>query len=191
MRKHFLFALVLASLALPSAAQEDDFSYGEVTLGALQRDSDTDSSKFLEYRDIPQGGVMPYLRFEGKKGELRWDLRAADVTQKDQRYFLRFGNEKVVLKGDYTGIPHNFGNGGKSLLGPVTENEWRLSDTVQQAYQNAVVAVPSNGQIDYNCQPRFGFTPSPTCFSLTRLVTPGLDASPADIDLKQIGRAHV
>ena len=48
-----------------------------------------------------------------------------------------------ALKGDYTGIPHNFGNGGKSLLGPVAENDWRLSDTVQQAYQNAIVAVPS------------------------------------------------
>ena len=184
MRKHFLFAIILGSLALPAAAQEDDFSYGEVTLGALQRDSDTDSSKFLEYRDIPQGGVLPYLRFEGKKGDLRWDLRAADVTQKDQRYFLRFGNKRIVLKGEYTGIPHNFGNGGKSLLGPVAENEWRLSDTVQQTYQNAIVGVPPTGQIDYNCQPRFGFTPSPTCFSLTKLVTPGLDASPADIDLK-------
>ena len=185
MRRHAWFAAILvASLAHPAAAQEEDFNYGEVTLGALQRDSDTDSSKFLEYRDIPQGGVVPYLRFEGKKGALRWDLRAADVTQKDQRYFLRLGNERLVLRGDYTGIPHNFGNGGKSLLAPVGENEWRLSDSVQQAYQNAIVAVPSNGQIDYNCQPRFGFTPSPTCFSLTRLVTPGLDASPADIDLK-------
>jgi Putative outer membrane beta-barrel porin, MtrB/PioB len=188
MRKHFLLAIVLGSLTLPAAAQDaaldKDFSYGEVTLGAQQRDSDTNSSKFLEYRDIPQGGVLPYLRFEGKKGELRWDLKAADVTQKDQRYFLRFGNEHVVVKGDYTGIPHNFGNGGKSLLGPVGENSWRLSDTVQQAYQNAVVGVPSNGQIDYNCQPRFGFTPSPTCFSLLKLVTPGLDAAPGNIDLK-------
>ena len=44
--------------------------------------------------------------------------------------------------------------------------------------------MPANGQIDYNCQPRFGFTPSPTCFSLTSLVTPGLDAAPGNVDLK-------
>ena len=45
-----------------------------------------------------------------------------------------------------------------------------LSDTVQQAYQNAVVGVSPTGQIDYDCQPRVGFNPSPTCFSLSKLV---------------------
>jgi hypothetical protein len=186
MTKHCGLVIVLASLAVPAAAQEADFSYGEISLGALQRASDTDSSKFLEYRDIPQGGALPYLRFEGKRGEIRWDLRAKDVTQKDQRYFLRFASDTVVLRADYTGTPHNFGNGGRSLLGPISENDWRLSDTVQQAYQNAIVAVPPSptGQIDYNCQPRFGFTPSPNCFSLLKLVTPGLDAAPGAIDLK-------
>ena len=61
---------------------------------------------------------LPYLRFEGKKGDLRWDLLAADVTQKDQRYFLPLRERaRRRCTGDYTGIPHNFGNGGKSLLG--------------------------------------------------------------------------
>jgi hypothetical protein len=166
------------------------------TIGAITRDVDTGSSKFFEYRDIPNGGVLPHLRFQGKNGELRWDLNATDVTQKDQTYFLNVEKGTVALHATYVGIPHSFGNGGKSLLAPVGENEWRLSDTVQQSYQNAIVAVPptagAGGQIDYNCQPRFGFTPLPTCFSLLGSVSPGLAAAPGNIDLKiQRGRGNL
>jgi Putative outer membrane beta-barrel porin, MtrB/PioB len=169
-----------------------DFKSVDVTVGAIQRSNDTGSSKFFEYRDIPNGGVLPHLNFAGKSGDLRWEFDARDVTQKDQTYFLNANKDGRAIHASYVGIPHSFGNSGLSLLSPVGENEWRLSDTVQQAYQNAVVAVPSNGQIDYNCQPRFGFTPSPTCFSLLALVTPGLNAAPANIDLKlQRGRGNV
>jgi hypothetical protein len=186
-----------ASAAEPSydPALAPDFKDVDATIGAIQRDVDTGSSKFFEYRDIPNGGVVPHLRFQGKSGELRWDLYATDVTQKDQTYFLNLEKGSVALHATYVGIPHSFGNGGKSLLGPVGENEWRLSDTVQQSYQNAVVAVPpsnAGGQIDYNCQRRFGFNPSPTCFSLFALVNPGLAAAPANIDLKvQRGRGNL
>jgi hypothetical protein len=186
------------SPAAPAAARADlvpDFKDVSVTIGGIQRDVDTGSSKFFEYRDIPNGGVLPLLRFQGKNGELRWDFRATDVTQKDQTYYLDVEKGTVALHADYTGIPHSFGNGGRSLLGPVGENEWRLSDTVQQSHQNAVVGVPpsnAGGQIDYNCQPRFGFTPQPTCFSLLALVSPGLAAAPASIDLKlQRGRGNL
>jgi len=169
-----------------------DFKSVDVTIGAIQRSNDTGSSKFFEYRDIPNGGVVPHLNFAGKSGDFRWELDARDVTQKDQTYFLNVEKGGVALHGSYVGIPHDFGNSGKSLLSPVAPNEWRLSDTVQQVYQNQIVAVPANGQIDYNCQPRFGFTPSPTCFSLLALVTPGLNAAPANIDLRiQRGRGNL
>ena len=222
MKRSFLVALAVTALASPVLAQTakpaptptptpapaaadaeptydaalaPDFKDVEATIGAIQRDVDTGSSKFFEYRDIPNGGVMPHLRFQGKNGELRWDLNATDITQKDQTYFLNAEKGKVALHASYVGIPHSFGNGGKSLLAPVGENQWRLSDTVQQSYQNAVVGVPASnagGQIDYNCQARFGFTPNPTCFSLLALVSPGLAAAPANIDLKlQRGRGNV
>jgi hypothetical protein len=173
----------------PAAAEDTapDFTDVSVTIGAAQKDPDTDSSKFLEYRDIPQGGVLPYFASRGKKGDFRWALVAKDVTQKDQTYFVSFEKPSWKLSGDYVGVPHNFGNGGRSLLSPVEENVWRLSDTTQASYQSAIVAVPAQnrgGQIDYNCQPRFGFTPAAGCFSLAALVAPGLDATPQNIDLK-------
>jgi hypothetical protein len=185
MKRIFILAIAVAALALPAFAQED-FNTGTVTVGAEQRYFNTNSSKFLEYRDIPQGGVLPFFSFQGKKGEFRYTLYGYDVTQKDQRYFGRFEGENWRLQGTYLGVPHNFGNGGKAILSPVSENEWLLSNTVQDAYQKAIVAVPPSprGQIDYNCQARPGFVPLPGCFSLYGLVSPGLAAAPANVDLK-------
>jgi hypothetical protein len=162
----FIPAIAAMALALPAVAQED-FRNIDITIGVLQRDSDTNSSKFLEYRDIPQGAVIPLLRLQGKKGDFTYNFQAKDVTQDDQRYFLRLGTDDWKLRGDYTGVPHNFGNGGKSLLLPTRENDWQLSNTVQAAYQAAVTAT---GSTDYSF--------------LSRLVQPGLDAAPANIDLR-------
>src|SRR5262245_20301565 len=132
----FILAMALLALALPAFTQ--DFETGEVTFGVLQKDPDTDSSKFLEYRDIPQGATLPAFQFRGRKGDFAYTLYGRDVTQRDQRYFFKLQNDSIKLTADYTGIPHNFGNGGKSLLSPVTENEWLLSNTVQGAYQTAI-----------------------------------------------------
>src|SRR5262245_17305717 len=90
MKRTFL-AFVVAAVAVPAAAQED-FQNVTVTFGALQKDFDTNSSKFLEYRDIPQGAVVPAFRFQGKKGDYHYDLQGRDVTQGDQRYRLDVGN---------------------------------------------------------------------------------------------------
>jgi hypothetical protein len=184
--KHNTLIVAIAVLAPAVPALAQDYQTGEVTFGVFQKDPDTDSSKFLEYRDIPQGAALPFFNVRGRKGGFQYTLYGSDVTQKDQRYLFKLQNDSMKLTADYTGIPHNFGNGGKSLLSPVTENEWLLSNTVQQAYQTAVVAVPPSptGQIDYNCQPRPGFTPAPGCFSLFNLVSPGLAAAPPNIDLK-------
>ena len=135
-----------------------------------RRDVDTISSKFYEYRDIPQGGVAQYFRFKGKKGDFRYDFSGIDVTQKDQRYSGRFEGSNWKLKADYTGIPHNFGNGGKSILNIDEPNVWRLSDTLQSYYQSQVVA--NQPRLDYNCQPRPGYNPPANCFSLSTWCRP-------------------
>ena len=176
MKRIFILAIAGLGLTLPAFAQEDYTRVG-FTLGVEQRDSDTDSSKFLEYRDIPQGAVLPILSFDGKKGSFRYNFLGKDITQKDQRYLFKLQNDSIKVSGNYTGIPHNFGNGGKSLLGPVSENAWRLSDTTQNAYQGAIAAVPGTAV-------NYAF--------LSRLVQPGLDAAPANIDLKLLrGRGNL
>ena len=179
--KSIIIASAFVALALPALAQED-FSTGEITLGLQQRDVNTISSKFFEYRDIPQGAVTQSFRFAGKKGDFRYDFLGSEVTQKDQRYSGRFEGTNWKLKADYTGIPHAFGNGGKSILNIVEPNVWRISDTLQSYYQTQLIA--ARGRIDYNCQPRPGFTPAANCFSLFALVSPTLDPHPSDIDIK-------
>jgi Putative outer membrane beta-barrel porin, MtrB/PioB len=194
MKRTRLPLVVLLAFCPPAFAQEEDYSFGSGSIGLLQRDSDTISSKFLEYRDIPQGAVAPLFTFDGKKGDFRYSFLGRDITQKDQLYFLNLSTGAIRIEGNWVGIPHNFGNGGKTILNPVGETDWRISDTTQAAYQAAIVAVPPSpaGQIDYDCRPRPGFTPSPTCFSLLRLVTPGLEGQPANIDLKLTrGRGNV
>lgn len=167
MKRTLSLVPVMVLAAWPAMAQ--DFESVTLTLGGLQKSFDTDSSKFLEYRDIPQGGVLPAFRVQGRKGDVRYDLQGLDVTQKDQRYFGLVSTGSVRLQASYTGIPHNFGNGGRSLLSPLSADNWRLSDTVQSSYQAAILAPPGS-------QVTFAF--------LSRLVQPGLDAAPGAIDLK-------
>lgn len=174
MNRIFL-AIAAAAVAVPAAAQED-FHDVTLTFGALQTDVDTISSKFLEYRDIPQGAVLPAFRFQGRKGALDYDLRGQDVSQDDQKYSLRLGGDRFRLIGTYVGVPHHFGNGGKSLLSPVAPNDWRIADTSQLFYQNAIVASGNNTSYSF----------------LSQLVQPGLNAAPANVDLKlQRGRGAV
>ena len=168
MKRDYAFAAAVLAMALPALAQED-FAEGELTLGILQKDFDTNSSKFLEYRDIPQGPVAPAVGFQGKKGDWRYRLFGRDVTQKDQRYFGWADNGTVRVEATYVGIPHNFGNGGKSILSPTTDNEWRLSDTLQRTHQDTIAATPGSGV-------NYAF--------LSNLVAPSLAAAPSNVDLK-------
>jgi len=175
--KRFILAAAVVALALPVLAQ-DDFNVGEVTLGLMQRDSDTNSAKFLEYRDLPQGPVLPWLRLFGKKGEFRYDIVAKDITQKDQRFGAKLSNDTWRFTGSYSSIPHNFGNGGRSLLQPIRENEWRISDSTQEYYQAWLIANQAARNVSYT--------------TLSALVAPGLEAAPSNIDIKLVrGRTNL
>jgi MtrB/PioB family decaheme-associated outer membrane protein len=197
--KRLVFALIASGAAFSVAAEEPkldfggplfgqflpgtdaqegaDFQVGVFSFGLWQNDSDTISSKFLEYRDIPQGAVAPFFRLSGKKGNYRYDLIGHDVTQKDQRYSGKLEASQWKVEVDYTGIPHNFGNGGKSILEPVGETEWRLSDTLQGAHQDAVTALPSSSR---------------TYPNLAAIVNPTLVDRPADLDIKlQRNRSNI
>jgi hypothetical protein len=174
--KRILAVVAVVAFALPALAQ-DDFNVGEIGLGILQKDFDTNSSRFLEYRDIPQGPVSPLVSFSGKSGDLRYGIRAMDATQRDQSYAGFVANDVVRFEASYVGIPHNFGNGGRSLLTPTSETSWQLSDTTQAAYQAAILAASP---------PSINFT------FLNNLVAPGLASAASNIDLKLLrGRTNL
>jgi Putative outer membrane beta-barrel porin, MtrB/PioB len=154
----------------PVTIQEGgDYNAGVVSFGLFQQSSDTISSKFLEYRDIPNGAVAPFFRLKGKKGDYRYELIGHDVTQSDQRYFGRFEGKSWRFQVNYTGIPHHFGNGGKSILIPVEQTdktEWRISDSLQQSFQASIVALPVRNYA-----------------TVLPIVQPTLDSQPSDINI--------
>ncbi len=167
--KRIVISLAFVALALPAVAQEaPDFTTAEITLGLFQRDT-PGSSKFLEYRDIPQGAVLPFFQFKGRKGEYNYDFYGYGVTQTDQRYNGVFQTETWKFEGNYVGVPHNFGNSGKSPLNPTNstdQTEWRMSDTLQGAIQTEVEGLASR---NYD--------------TVLPIVQPTLDAQPSNIDL--------
>ena len=166
--KRIVITLALVALALPVVAQETpDFTTAEITLGLWQRDA-PGSSKFFEYRDIPQGAVLPSFDFSGRKGDYHYDFYGYDVTQRDQRYAGLFEGKTWKFEASYVGIPHRFGNGGKSPLSPTnaTATEWRMSDTTQAAIQTQIEAL---GSRNYD--------------TVLPIVQPTLDAQPSNVDI--------
>ncbi len=171
--KRALFGSVVALMALPLHAQDappavaNDFFSGRVELGLIQKDVDTISSKFLEYRDIPNGIVLPYFRLNGEKEGLRYDFAGQFLQQTDQRFRLRVEKGWFRLDGDYNTIPHRFGNGGRTLEQVTSEGVFRISPALQAA--NQTIIGPPSSRINYTF--------------LNNLVTPSLNASAPDVDL--------
>jgi MtrB/PioB family decaheme-associated outer membrane protein len=151
----------------PANAGADDFFSGQADLSLIQKDVNTISSKFLEYRDIPNGIAVPFFRLDGQKGGLRYDFAGQFVQQSDQRFLMRVEKDWFRLDGDYNTIPHRFGNGGKTLEQRTGEGVYQISDSLQQGFQTTI-GVPR---------------PALTYAFLNALVAPSLAATPADVDL--------
>lgn len=166
--KRIILTLAVVAFALPVAAQED-FASGEVVLGLSQTDV-PGSSMFFQYRDIPQGGTVPFFQFQGRKGDYNYNFYGYGVTQDDQRYFGRFESSTWKFEGSFVGVPHNFGNSGLSPLNPVNprdQTDWRMSDTLQSTLQSEVEALPQR-----------------TYEAILGVVAPVLAAQPDNIDVK-------
>jgi MtrB/PioB family decaheme-associated outer membrane protein len=186
-RKTVTLTVVLAgACALAPAQMVTDSNRGEFSLGASQTDSNTLSSKFLEYRDIPNGLFSPQFRFSGEKNAFRYDVFGLNVRQKDQAFRGFLENDVFRLSAAYAQIPHSFGNDGHTLLNETDPGVWQLSNTLQQAFQNALPAVtPARSGIAYTCDPRpSSISPTVACVSLLDLVSPSLAAVHSSVDLR-------
>jgi MtrB/PioB family decaheme-associated outer membrane protein len=158
-----------AGLSLAQQPASEDFQTGEISIAVGQTDSDTLSSKFEEYRDVPNGLVIPWFRFQGMDKGFRWDFSGRDVRERDQQFQLDLSKGWFSLEGDYNQIPHDFGNDGHTLLQNTREGVWEISDATQRAFQTTLEATNPRSQINYAF--------------LRALVAPGLAASNA-VDLR-------
>ncbi len=131
--------------AQPTTTQADDkalpapeFSLRQIEFGLQNADADTRSSRFREYRELPNGVFMPYARFAGQTAKLRYDVSGRNVLQKDAAYRLLLAPEAFRLTVDYQRIPHRFGNDGRTLFHEAAPGQFVISDTLQQAHQDAL-----------------------------------------------------
>jgi MtrB/PioB family decaheme-associated outer membrane protein len=132
-----------AGTAAASAAQDKDkataastdFETGELNFQVTGR-PDVASSKFQEYRDVVNGVSLPSFRLFGSENGVRFDLRGQNVKQLDERYTGYLETDLFAVSADYNSIVHRIGNGGRTLLVQQSPGVWRMSPTLQQAFQN-------------------------------------------------------
>lgn len=141
MKRAILIALTLA-IASPLFAQQmvtapTGTIFGRVDFGLQPVSLDRDSSKFNEYREVPDGGFIPMLRIFGDEA-LQYDLVAENVRQDDARYRLRVGTPLFRVNIDYNQIPHRFGNDARTLYEPLENGMLRIDDAIQRHCQTEV-----------------------------------------------------
>jgi MtrB/PioB family decaheme-associated outer membrane protein len=158
-----------ANTAPSDANMPSDWHAGTLVLGTQWKDVNTISSKFMEYRDVPNGLVVPRFRFQGQKGSFRYDVIGDNARQTDQRFRARLADEKWKLEGDYNRIPHDFGNAGHTLLEQTSEGVFQMSDTLQRQFQTTLESANPRSLITYPF--------------LLNLVTPSLAAA-NQVDIK-------
>jgi hypothetical protein len=140
-------AMGLLMAATTAAAQKAPAvtSGGEISIRTMGVE-DVESSKFTEYKDLPNGVSIPYVNLWSKGGKVDFNLTGQNVSQLNQRFF---GSAKALgmkLKFDYNQIPHNMGNDGRSIFSETTPGVWTMSDNLQAALQAAVVGMSSAGR---------------------------------------------
>jgi hypothetical protein len=159
MKRITLSAVVLAcgvALTVPAAAQipppvvpltpppadTPNWLFGSVNLSLLGVD-DVASSKFEEYRVVPEGASVPLFNFRGRRNGNDFALFAQNVSQDDQRYTGWADVGGLGVFADYNQIPHDMGNFANTIHTETAPGIWRMNATARQALGDAVDAVPA------------------------------------------------
>jgi MtrB/PioB family decaheme-associated outer membrane protein len=147
MKKLLSFTLVLGlvlggALRLPAAedSPKDQVVIKGEAVAAIQGVDDVrKSSKFTEYRDVPNGFVFNAIRFSLTKGDRYLNMFADRIRQQDARYGLSFG-QYGKLKADFVWdkIPHRFSFFAKTLYVEPEPGVFTLPDEIQTLVEAAV-----------------------------------------------------
>jgi len=150
---------------------------GQVTLDLIGR-SDVASSKFDEYRVVPEGVSLPVLNVFRTTDKFDFNLQAFSVAQGDQRYTGWANFPGVGIAFDYNQIPHNMGNNGLVIFNETSPGLWSMSATERKGIHDTVDATP-NAQRTY-------------AFYQNLLAPTGVSANPLDISsLRQRGNVEL
>ena len=129
-----------AAAAAPAAAEmEPAFALRRIDFGVQDVETDTNSSRFREYRDVPAGIVIPFARFAGDE-KFPYDVTAENVLQSDARYRVLAQPGSIGILAEFVKIPHRFGNSGHTLFETTGPGVLSISPTLRQAFQSAIEA---------------------------------------------------
>ena len=109
-------AQLAGTSAKPCVTTSTGTTGGQLTVGVLGA-SDVDSSKFTEYRDVPEGFYVPCFNLFSTSSKVDFNLFGYNVRQTDQRYNGWFNTSAFDLSFDYNQTPHNMGNGAHTIHG--------------------------------------------------------------------------
>jgi len=107
-------------------------------LGAQRLSLDTRSSKFDEYREVPDGAYVPFFGLSSFTDGGRYAITGEDVGQRDVRYTVEAERGDFGLNFVYDQIPHRFGNDAKTLLQKTSVGRLEISDTLQRSFQTSI-----------------------------------------------------
>lgn len=133
-------AMGLLMVASVAAAQNAPASGGSITIKTTGVE-DVTSSKFTEYKDLPNGVSISNFNLFSTTKNLDFNLTGQNVSLKNQRYFGSLKAMGLGVKFDYNQIPHNMGFDGQSLFQESAPGIWTASSTLRTALQNAINAM--------------------------------------------------
>ena len=103
-------------------------------------DVDSNSSKFREYRDVPEGLAGPSLRVFGSTEKSQFLITAEHIQESDRRFDVGFENDAIGIDVFYDQIPHRLGNEAHSILTRAADEAWGVSDLAQLEAQQRLEA---------------------------------------------------
>jgi Putative outer membrane beta-barrel porin, MtrB/PioB len=119
-------------------------SGGDITYRAMTTDqgefgpNGSLSSKWGEYRSLPNGASISSLNLWSSGGKIDFNLTGYNVQQKDQQFLGAVKALGLDLKFNWNEIPHEMGSGARTIFTNTTPGVWTMSSTLRQALQNAV-----------------------------------------------------
>ena len=171
-----ILAVAAVLLGAPAAFADDgqgfSFNLDDLVVSINEYDSDDNSAKAEEYRDLDDGFQIRKLDISGASADHNrsMSLRLRRVGREDGRYTFDYGYAgRYGLMIDYNKIPHNFGYGGRTIYSRTGPGRYAIPDATQGFLQDSVL---NASNIDFNF--------------LKGLVDPLLtDAAPINIGLRR------
>lgn len=110
---------------------------------------DPRSSKFVEYRDVPEGLSGPSFRFGTETASATIRLTGANLSQDD--LYVRAYVDSALVRADilYDQIPHRFGFDARSIETRAARDAYGIEDTTQQLFQSRLESTTPRSAINF------------------------------------------